>query len=290
MKVLSLFNGISCGMLALDRANIPVERYVSYEIDEYANTITKKNYPQIECHKDVRSADFSLYKGFDLVIGGFPCQDLSIAGKRKGLKGERSGLFWEFVRAIKEVNPKYFLVENNYGMPERDKQTITDALGVEPILINSNLVSAQNRKRLYWTNIPNVEQPDDKGIVISDILEEGASSRESYDMPRAVECKNYVQYDNSGKGNKSQTWRAHYTSGKYGAVCAHAPGKHKVTFDKKRYIKLSLNEVEKLQTLPTGYTHLDSKIFSLSKSLCAIGNGWTVDVIAHIFSFINKGE
>lgn len=171
MKVLSLFDGISCGMVALERAGIPVERYVAYEIEPNAIKISKKNYPQIEHCGDVIKADFTQYRDFDLLIAGFPCQDLSINQKdRKGLKGKRSGLFWELVRAIKEVKPKYFLVENNHKMPKEDKRTISDELGVEPFLINSSTKSAQNRLRLYWTNIPVEAFAQDSGLCVADIL------------------------------------------------------------------------------------------------------------------------
>lgn len=170
MKVLSLFDGISCGYIALERAGINVDRYVAYEIDENAITISKNNYPDIEHKGDVVKANFTEYKGYDLILAGFPCQDLSINTKdRQGLKGERSGLFWELVRAIEEVKPRYFLVENNYKMPKEDEAIITETLGVKPIMINSALLSGQTRKRLYWTNIA-TSQPQDKKIVVNDII------------------------------------------------------------------------------------------------------------------------
>ena len=152
MKALSLFDGISCGMVALERANIPVERYVAYEIDKHAIQISKKNYPQIEQCGDVTVADFTQYKGFDIVIGGSPCTKWSIANRNRettinGLGGE---LFLHFVRAIKEVKPKYFLYENNYSISKEIKKEISKHLGVEPIMINSSLVSAQERKRRLW--------------------------------------------------------------------------------------------------------------------------------------------
>lgn len=172
MKVVSLFDGISCGRVALERAGLPVSRYVAYEIDVDAVNCSKWNWPDIEHFGDVELAEFSDFKGYDLVIGGFPCTDLSIGkNNREGLNGKHSRLFWELVRAIKEINPRYFLVENNYRMPKKDEAIITEVLGVAPIHINSALVSAQNRDRLYWTNIPNVEQPVDRGIYLSDILE-----------------------------------------------------------------------------------------------------------------------
>ena len=157
---MSLFDGISCGMLALKRAGIPVKRYVAYEIEKNAIKISQKNYPQIEQCGDVRTADFSQYEGFDLLIGGSPCQDLSNykydRGEVKGLDGEKSGLFYYYVKALKEVKPKYFLLENVASMEKKWADVISEELGVEPIMINSALVCAAERKRLYWTNIPNI--------------------------------------------------------------------------------------------------------------------------------------
>lgn len=174
MKVLSLFDGISCARVALERAGIPVEMYYASEIDKYAMQISMKNYPDIVQVGSVVGLDTAQFKDIDLLIGGSPCQDLSIAKKdRKGLDGSRSGLFWEYVRILKEVKPKYFILENVNSMPKEAKQIITEALGVEPIMIDAALVSAQRRKRLFWTNIPNVTQPEDLGILLKDILEDG---------------------------------------------------------------------------------------------------------------------
>lgn len=177
MKILSLFDGISCARVALERAGIEVEQYYAYEIDKYAIQISQKNYPDIFHKGDVKSFNGpldNLWEGWDLLIGGSPCQDLSIAKKnRKGLDGDRSSLFWEYVRILNEVKPKYFILENVASMPKEAKQIITEALGVEPIMIDASLVSAQRRKRLFWTNIPNVTQPEDRGILLKDILEDG---------------------------------------------------------------------------------------------------------------------
>jgi len=175
IKVLSLFDGISCGMVALERAGIPVERYVAYEIDKYAIKVSEKNYPQIEHCGDVFDGDFTQYKGFDLLIGGSPCTYWSIAKKGRettpdGLGGQ---LFMQYVRALKESGCKWFLYENNYSIHKDIKAFISEQLGVEPITINSALVSAQQRKRCYWTNIPNVTQPEDKGILLKDVIESG---------------------------------------------------------------------------------------------------------------------
>lgn len=174
-NVLSLFDGISCGMVALERAGISVERYVAYEIDKYAIKVSQKNYPQIEQCGDVTTADFTQYKGFDLLIGGSPCTYWSIAKKGREITPDGVGgkLFMHFVRALKESGCKYFLYENNYSIHKDIKAFISEQLGVEPIMINSALVSAQQRKRCYWTNIPNVQQPKDKRILLKDILESG---------------------------------------------------------------------------------------------------------------------
>jgi DNA-cytosine methyltransferase len=172
MKILSLFDGISCGRLALERAGLTVSRYVAYEIDAHAIAVSNWNWPDIEQKGSVEGADFTQYRGFDMVIGGFPCTDLSIGkNNREGLEGKHSRLFWEQVRAIKEVKPRYFFVENNYRMPKEAEAVITETLGVSPVYINSALVSAQNRERLYWTNIPDVTAPEDRGIKLADILE-----------------------------------------------------------------------------------------------------------------------
>ena len=174
MRVLSLFDGISCGRLALERAGIPVEVYYASEIDKYAIKVSEKNYPDIIRLGDIREIDFSQFIGkIDLIIGGSPCQDLSIAKKnRQGLDGEKSGLFWKFAEAVKTIKPKYFMLENVASMSKENKQIITDTLELEPILINSALVSAEQRKRLYWCNWA-VDQPEDKGIVLKDVLETG---------------------------------------------------------------------------------------------------------------------
>ena len=193
MKILSLFDGISCARVALERAGIPVEVYYASEIDKYATQISKKNYPDINNFGDITGFSFTEDRfgkwlwgagsvlgdiDFDLLFGGSPCQDLSIAKKnRKGLSGERSGLFWEYVRILKEVKPKYFVLENVNSMPKEAKAIITEALGIEPIMINAALVSAQNRKRLFWTNIPNITLPEDRGILLKDILEENVEEK-----------------------------------------------------------------------------------------------------------------
>jgi DNA (cytosine-5)-methyltransferase 3A len=169
MNVLSLFDGISCARVALERAGIKVKSYTAVEIEKNANAISKKNYPDIVRHSDVRT--FTSTDKYDLLIGGSPCTDLSIAKKdRKGLQGNQSSLFWEYVRIKKECKPTYFILENVASMPKADKDIITETLGVEPVLFNASLVSAQSRKRLFWTNIP-FTLPEDKNILLKDILQ-----------------------------------------------------------------------------------------------------------------------
>lgn len=178
MNVLSLFDGISCGQLALRRAGVRIDKYYASEIDKYAIQVTQHNFPNTIQLGDVTKVDFTQFVGkIDLLIGGSPCQDLSVAKKdRKGLDGSRSGLFFKYVEALRTIKPKYFLLENVASMRKEDRDTITKIMGVEPIMINSALLSAQQRKRYYWTNIPNVTQPEDKHILLKDILEGGAMS------------------------------------------------------------------------------------------------------------------
>ena len=179
MKILSLFDGISCARVALHKLGYVDVEYYASEIDKYAIAISQKNYPDIMRLGSVVGLGFDagqflsdgntlgvdyMPDNIDLLIGGSPCQDLSIAKKdRKGLDGNRSSLFWEYVRIRKEVNPKYFVLENVASMPKEAKAIITEALGVEPIMVDATLVSAQRRKRLFWTNIPNVTLPEDRG-------------------------------------------------------------------------------------------------------------------------------
>lgn len=306
IKVISLFDGISCGMLALKRANINVSEYIAYEIDKYAIEISKNNFPNIKHMGNVINADFSLYKGFDLLIGGSPCQDLSIAKtNRQGLLGSRSSLFFEYVKALNEIKPKYFLFENVASMSKKNKDIISNCLGVQPIMINSALVSAQQRKRLYWTNIPNITQPKDKKIILTDILESGLPYQDkSYCITARYQgcCFNhdYPKRKNSMvcmpirlgaiDNKKSQGNRVYSVKGK--SICLSAnggglgakTGLYKIDLpDGDYYIrKLTPIECERLQTLPDNYTR---GISDTQRYKC-IGNGWTVDVIAHILKNI----
>ena len=179
MKVLSLFDGMSCGRIALDQLGIPVEKYYASEIDKYAIQVSQANYPDIEQVGDICNLDPKDYKDVDLMLAGSPCQGFSFAGKQLAFDDPRSALFFEFIRLLKAIKPKYFLLEN-VRMKKEFLQVISEQVsacypeitfGIEPIFINSSLVSAQSRQRYYWTNIPNIQQPEDRGIVLRDILE-----------------------------------------------------------------------------------------------------------------------
>lgn len=230
MKILSLFDGISCARVALERASIKVDKYYASEIDKYAIQIAQKNYPdtiQIGNITELKGNDF---EDIDLIIGGSPCQDLSIAKKdRKGLSGERSGLFYEYVRILNEVKPKYFILENVASMPKEAKRIITETLyDIEPIIINAALVSAQNRKRLFWVGKldesgtykkVDVSLPEDRGILLKDILEENVGEKyyvklsERWDTSRLEESVN-LSANGGGRGAKTGLYLVGLIDGK----------------------------------------------------------------------------
>jgi DNA-cytosine methyltransferase len=176
LVVLSLFDGISVGQYSLKRAGIPVKTYYSSEVDPYAIKVCQSNFPNTKQIGDVRHVTGKNLPKIDLLIGGSPCQDLSIAGHGKGLKGKKSGLFYEYIRLLRELKPRYFLLENVASLPASERDKITKLLGVKPIVINSNRLSAQNRNRIYWTSIPNVKLPIDAGIELKDILQKNQPS------------------------------------------------------------------------------------------------------------------
>lgn len=259
MNVLSLFDGMSCGRIALERAGVPVTNYFASEVDKYAIAVSKQNYPDIKHIGDVTQVRASDLPQIDLLIGGSPCQGFSFAGKQLNFDDPRSKLFFEFVRLLKETKPKYFLLEN-VRMKKEFQDIISQHLGVEPIKINSSLVSAQNRVRLYWTNIPNVTQPDDKGIVLKDIIESGHVDR---DKSHCLDANYYKG------GNLKSYFEKH---------------RRQLVFsdDGLTYRKLTPVECERLQTVPEGYTEGVSN----TQRYKMLGNGWTVDVISHILKNI----
>lgn len=294
MKILSLFDGISCGMVALERAGIHVQRYVAYEIDEDAIKVSVHNYPQIEHKGDVFDAEY-VDGEYDLLIGGSPCTHWSIARGRDTRETTSSGVGWElfkqYVRALKEVKPKWFLYENNASMSNDIKESITKELGCEPVMINSADFSAQKRERYYWTNIP-VKEWVPSCILFSDIMDE------KYELSRSIEkykdtyrwskdgmC---ISWDTSGKGHYSQASRARKPEQKWNTVCANrAESKGNVWLGNDTIRLVTMSELEKLQTLPVGYT---ACLKNKEKRGKCIGNGWTVDVIAHIFKSLKQIE
>jgi site-specific DNA-cytosine methylase len=190
LNVLSLFDGISCGQEALKRADMKIEKYFASEIDKPAIKITQKNYPNTIQIGDVTKVKGSDLPEIDLLMGGSPCQGFSIAGKQLDFNDPRSALFFEYVRLLKETKPEYFILEN-VKMKQWCQDIISEYLGVQPIEINSALVSAQNRKRLYWTNIPNVQQPKDKNIMLCDILENQVDEKYYINTETAIQiCDN----------------------------------------------------------------------------------------------------
>ena len=276
MNVLSLFDGISCGQIALNRANISYDNYYASEIKPHAIKCTLDNYPNTIQLGDILNLKGSDLPKIDLLIGGSPCKGISRLNKnQEGLEHSESRLFWEYIRLLDEVKPKYYLLENTHGNKEATN-TITETLGINPISINSKLVSAQNRPRYYWTNIPDIKQPLDKGITTNDIFD--------YSGVLADECR--VKWLNSESGKKSI--KNGYTKvnpyPKSGCLTAlgHKKWNENYLHRDGVYRYLSQTEIEKLQTLPVGYT----KILSYDEAYDCIGDGWTVDVIAHILKNI----
>ena len=287
VKVVSVFDGISCGMVALERAGIPVELYVAYEIEPNAIKISKKNYPQIEHCGDVTTEDFTRYAGFDLLIGGSPCQSLSIVQSktRQHLDG-KSKLFFEFVRALEEMKPRYFLFENVASMNEESKCVISDLLGCEPIFIDSKLFSAQQRPRYYWTNIPfESVTPPESPLVLKDIMESDVAEKYFYNHPLSdVDMKKQVCATMVYKNHEihkrifNPAFKCHTLT-----TCGGGNTQKKV-MDNGRARKLTPLEYERLQTLPDDYTAGVSD----GARYTAVGNGWTVDVITYILRGLKK--
>lgn len=305
MNVLSLFDGMSCGQIALNKLGVNVDEYFASEVDKYAIFVTKKNFPSTQHIGDVRNINSKSLPSIDLLIGGSPCQNFSFSGSKKGmttkenievvsldqylsLKREgfefngQSYLFWEYVRLLQEVKPKYFLLEN-VNMSAKWKSLISEILGVQPIKIQSSLVSAQSRTRLYWTNIPNVTLPENKGVVLKDILE----PKEEFKLPQHFQdrLKVYgkpkgIVYGDTKKpttkiGQRDECFSMESISGCLTATMYKQPPQY--IYNGEVY-KLSPTDCEKLQTVPVGYTEGVSN----SQRYKMLGNGWTVDVIAHI--------
>ena len=353
MNVLSLFDGMSCGQQALERIGIKVDNYFASEIDKYAITVTMANYPNTKQLGSVTQVDgYSLPK-IDLLIGGSPCQSFSFAGKRKGMSTKdeqeiltldhylelksqeyefegQSYLFWEYMRLLNEVKPKYFLLEN-VMMGEKWEKILSKAIGVNPIMINSSLVSAQNRQRLYWTNIgmkpsglfgdleSTIQQPKDLGILLKNILEPEVDDK--YFLSQKM-IDGFLGHNKNHEGKTGFVWQP--TEGNKKGACLRANAALAATDnsiivhntmprssktgkggtgplkreDGKTYCldtgqtnaiqycgnvrRLTPIECERLQTVKDNYTNHVSD----SQRYRMLGNGWTVDVIAHIFKYI----
>ena len=299
MNVLSLFDGMSCGQIALEKSGFQVGKYFASEIDKYAIKVAKANYPDMVHLGDVRDVKADDLPQIDLLIGGSPCQGFSFAGKQLNFDDPRSKLFWEFVRLLKELRPKYFLLEN-VKMKQQSMDVITEALGVEPIFINSRLVSAQNRQRYYWTNIPMDKLPDDKGIMLKDVLEDGHVDRDKAhcidaNYFKGGNLKSYFEkhrrqlvFSKDGlchvgdadiRGNDNVR-RVYHPDGKAPCLTTMGGGHRepKTLTSDTTWRKLTPLECERLQTVPEGYTaHVSN-----TQRYKMLGNGWTVDVITHI--------
>jgi len=300
MNVLSLFDGMSCGQIALKQLGIKVDKYYASEIDKYAIQIAQKNFPNTIHIGDVTKVLAKDLPKIDLLLGGSPCQGFSFAGKQLNFNDSRSKLFFEFVRLLKELKPKYFLLEN-VRMKQEYQDVISEHLGVKPIMINSSLLSAQNRNRLYWTNIPNITQPKDKEIVLKDILENGIATDEMTTNKKSF-CltaryqgavawnsierrqRTMVQVGMANDINGHDILKRIYSDeGKSPTLNAHGGGntEPKVALGQElHYRKLTPLECERLQTVPDGYTDGVSN----TQRYKMIGNGWTVEVIKHILN------
>lgn len=303
MNVLSLFDGMSCGMIALERAGVKVDNYYASEIDKHAIKVSEKNYPSIIRMGDVTKwRDWDIdWSSIDLVIGGSPCQSFSRSGDGSGFDG-KSGLFFDFLDVCEKVadsNPKMMFLLENVEMKKEWENVITAKLGVNPVHIDSSLVSAQKRPRVYWTNIPGVTIPKDNGVTILNILDHDADDyienhpvilgkyidgRNGY-MVRNATKRGYLDAFHGDCINlevpTSKTRRGRVSSLKTNTLntaCNYAV----VLYGRIR--KLSILEYERLQTLPDGYT----SGVSMAQRKKMIGNGWTVDVIAHIFKGLKR--
>ena len=273
--VLSLFDGMSCGQIALNKAGITYGKYYASEIKPHAIRCTQSNYPhtiQLGSVLDVKGSDLPK---IDLLIGGSPCKGISRLNKnQEGLEHAESKLFWEYVRLLEEVKPKYFLLENTHGNKEAT-EIITETLGVKPISINSRLVSAQNRPRYYWTNIPGIKQPNDKRITTEDVFEFNGQIVDKYRIDWLT--------NESGKKSIAKGYTRVNPYPKSGCLTANGHRKWNENYLLKDgvYRYLSQNELEKLQTLPIGYT----SVLNYDEAYECIGDGWTVDIIAHILKY-----
>jgi len=322
-NILSTFSGMEISREIFNELDLNVDQWFSSEVDTYSLAVSKYHYSDVIHLGDIKKIMPNELPRIDIIVGGSPCQGFSFAGKQKGMTTKekleittleqylhlkdinfefdgQSYLFWEYIRLLKELKPKYFLLENVGSMAKKDRDIITELLGVKPIKINSKLMSSQLRNRYYWTNIPNVTVPKDKGIKLNDILVDGWSDREnarclleSESRPLSTPVKMFHRYYSTGFTSLIFKSKQHYLDcvDHYKANFNKLSAKEIDTKLKEQNIKLDVykgvryfyqSELEKLQTVPTNYT----EILNRNESAGLIGDGWTVDVIAHILSFM----
>jgi DNA-cytosine methyltransferase len=290
MNVLSLFDGVSCGQIALQRAGIKYGKYYASEIDKHAIKVTQHHFPNTIQLGSVVGLDTSTLPKIDLMFGGSPCQSFSRSGDNTGFDG-KSGLFWEYVRILNELKPTYFLLEN-VVMKKEWENIITEAIGIEPVMIDSKFFSAQKRQRLYWTNIPFDKNIEDRNIHILDILKPDGSEKIINDHPVVLDINDgtfkikngtktgYLYAKHGDCVNlevpKSKTRRGRVSHGKTNTL--NTACNYGVVVD-GNLRELNIVEYERLQTLPDNYTSLAT----LNQRKKMIGNGWTVEVISNIF-------
>ena len=285
MNVLSLFDGMSCGQLALERASVKYNNYFASEIKPIAIKVAKQNYPNTIHIGDVTKLDLSRLPKIDLLIGGSPCQDFSILkAKGLGLEGDKSKLFYEYLKILKQIKPKYFLLEN-VKMKKESEQQLNEYLGIEGLHINSELVSYQKRPRIYWTNIPGACVPKDRNINFQDFKET------NYDVCKIYKLNNTpsrIKMWNNGEKRSSELKSCANITHSNKVYCLtrkqdRSPNSGLIEFDDFcRY--LTRQELEKAQTVPVGYTN--SVSYNQAQDL--LGDGWTIEVIAHLFQGLNN--
>jgi DNA-cytosine methyltransferase len=308
MNVLSCFDGMSCGQIALNKVGVKYDNYYAAEIDTHAIKVTGANYPNTIQLGDVTKIKAKDLPQIDLLIGGSPCQGFSFAGKQLNFNDPRSKLFFEFVRLLDELKPKYFLLEN-VKMKKEFEDIITFYMGVAPLEINSKLISAQGRKRLYWTNIDEYNgffgpgQPERKDIILKDILQQDVPDEYYIDLDRIEKLldagiETFTFRNTNKRLNKihqlnktnlkfhgtsaSQSNRIYDINGK--APCLVTSNSDFIIFEGEvngelKFRRITPIEAERLQTVPDNYTNHVTK----NQRYHMLGNGWTVDVIAHIF-------
>jgi DNA-cytosine methyltransferase len=300
-NVLSLFDGISCLQVALNRAGIKYDNYYASEIDKNAIECTKYHYPNTIHLGDIRDIDFTKLPKIDLIAGGPPCQDFSIAGKRKGLDGRRGNLTFTFIDVIKKLKPKYWLMENVASMNKFTENEISKYIGCFPVKVNSNLVSAQNRNRLYWlSNSKYFMLPVDKNISFLDIWE---GDKPDLYLKKTENRLNVIDYLRKQKINKKFVWGvlSHFEKGdNIWLRKLHIPKDNKFSTITKDFVhfrvvinleneqirQLTPLEYERLQTLPDNYTSM----LSNNQRYSTVGNGWTIDIVVHLLHTILRNE